>query len=811
MLPRTYCLFPALAACCLLACVAPLTAQGEAQDFCGGWRFHVGEAHNAQLAEFDDGAWQAVRLPHTPRIEALVTGESGEHTKQWQGICWYRKAFAADFDPQQQVVLLKFEGAMRVADVWLNGEHLTRHSDGYLPLVVDVTDKLQPGKDNLVAVRLDNYDNPLTGPKPLAQLDFNFYGGLYRPAQLIIKNRLHISDPILAAKPASGGVFVRSTDVSTERATVRVATHIQNEFKSDRDAMVRTTLLDAAGAVVASEESPVGSLIAGGEATVDVDFTVERPHLWSLEHPYLYRVRTEVLDDGQVVDTETTRMGIRHFRITADGFWLNGKKTFLRGVNRHQEYPYLGYALSDNAQYRDAKRIKDAGFDYVRLSHYPQSPAFMDACDELGIVVMNCIMGWQYFHHSPEFRDYQYEQCRNLMRRDRNHPCVLMWEVSLNESWMTDEFMERTHEIAHEELPGDQCFTCGWAGNYDVFIQARQHGGCRKVENRPCVVSEYGDWEYYAQNAGFQQDQWQDLLETERSSRQTRTDGERRLLQQAANFQEAHNDNRQTTAFGDGLWVMYDYNRGYSNDWEASGCMDIFRLPKPAYYFFQSQRDPAEKLGRAASGPMVHIANQWTDQSPTSVRVFSNCEQVALYLDDELVGVQKPDADRMSTHLAHPPFTFEMPAFTPGTLRAVGLISDAPVAEHCRHTPAAATEVRLVADFAGKPLAAGTNDVVFLHAEVVDRHGTVLDDAREVRFQVAGPGKLVGDNPVRARAGIATVLLSAGDSAGEIEVTASTPGLADAKLTITSIMCPPGDEPCELEPAAVGNGIAQSP
>lgn len=800
------------AASLLLITFGPTSARGVTEDFSRGWRFHVGELPNARLNSLDDSVWQAVRLPHSPRVEALVIGAAGPESEQWQGICWYRKTFQVDADLAENVVLLKFEGAMRVADIWLNGRHLSRHIDGHLPLVLDITDRLKAGKQSVVAVRLDNYDNPITGPKPLAQLDFNFYGGLYRPARLIIKNRLHISDPILADRPASGGVFVRCSEVSSERATLRVQAHLRNAFDKSRQATVRTTVLDVDGNAVQTQEQSAGELASQDDAEVVQEFILDHPRLWSMDDPYLYRVRTEVLSDGKVADSETTHVGVRHFRIDKGGFWLNGEKTFLRGVNRHQEYPYVGYAVSDNAQYRDAKRIKDAGFDYVRLSHYPQSPAFMDACDELGLLVMNSIMGWQYFGEVPEFADYQYRQCRDLIRRDRNHPCVLLWEVSLNESGMSAEFIRRTQEIAHEELPGDQCFTCGWAGDYDVFIQARQHGGCRKVTDQPCVVSEYGDWEYYAQNAGIRQDQWENLLEAERSSRQSRADGEWRLLQQATNFQEAHNDNRKTSAFADGLWVMFDYNRGYSPDWETSGCMDIFRLPKPSYYFFQSQRDPEQKVPGIQSGPMVHIANAWSHDSPTQVRVFSNCQSVTLYVNDKLLATQEPDRDRLSTNLAHPPFTFEVPVYVPGSLRAVGLVDDAPAAEHCRHTPEVPAQMRLIADFAGCSLQAGVNDLVFLHAEIVDKNGTVLaGESRAVAFRATGPGRIIGDNPAPAQAGIATVLLQAADDPGEIVVTTSTPGLPEATITIPTSTCREGNEPCDDEPSAADSGIARMP
>ena len=189
------------------------------------------------------------------------------------------------------------------------------------------------------------------------------------------------------------------------------------------------------------------------------------------------------------------------------------------------------------------------------------------------------------------------------------------------------QFIRGTHAIANEEYPGDQCYTCGWTQGYDVFIQARQHGGCTRETTHPCVVSEYGDWEYYAMTAGLDQEGFGGLTPAESNSRQLRWQGEKAQLQQAANFQEAHDGNLATAAFADGLWVMYDYNRGYSPDHESSGCADIFRLPKYAYHFFRSQRPATELLPNELSGAMVFIASEWAvavtivvEEFPTSDR-----------------------------------------------------------------------------------------------------------------------------------------------------------------------------------------------
>lgn len=741
--------------------VRPPPPGPSRRDLASGWSFLLGDVPGAEAPGFGDAAWEAAVLPHAARVESVVTGPPGSDTWQWQGTCWYRRTIRLGPGDAGRKVFLLFDAAMNVADVWLDGVHLGRHAGGWMPFGFDLTDRVRSGTEHVLAVRLDNRDDPVTGPKPLAQLDFNVYHGLYRGVRLVVKDRLHITDPILADRPASGGLLVTVPEASTGSATVRAQVHVRNDHPAARAFAVRVSLDAPDGRAGAEAASVPVRLGAGEDRDVTLELRVPGPALWSPARPDLHRLRAEIVVDGRVVDAEETRIGIRRIEISADGFRINGERMFLRGTNRHQEYPYVGYALSDAAQWRDARKIKEAGFDYVRLSHYAHAPAFMDACDELGLVVMNCIPGWQYFNREdPEFTRIQYDNCRRLLRRDRNRPCVILWEVSLNETEMPAEFIRTTHAIAHEELPGDQCFTCGWTEGYDVFLQARQHGGCEEVTGRPCVVSEYGDWEYYAQNAGLAQDAWADLAPDEANSRQMRWHGEAALLQQATNFQEAHNDNRKTIAFADGLWVMFDYNRGYAPDIESSGCTDLFRVPKLSRAFFRSQRPPGEVLRGVESGPMVFVASGWTPDSSPDVRVFSNCDEVELRLDGATVGRRGPDADRLSTHLAHPPFTFRLGRFRPGMLEAIGYLAGREAARHAVRTPGPIARLELALDEGGRPFGAAGKDVAFLRASLRDAAGTLVPDGWEnVSFGATGDLALIGTNPFSAEAGIASILL----------------------------------------------------
>jgi beta-galactosidase len=254
-------------------------------------------------------------------------------------------------------------------------------------------------------------------------------------------------------------------------------------------------------------------------------------------------------------------------------------------------------------------------------------------------------------------------------------------------------------------------------------------------------------------NAGLDQGAWENLSPAESNSRQLRWQGERALLQQATNFQEAHDDNQATAAFGDGLWVMYDYNRGYAPDIESSGCMDIFRLPKYSYHFFRSQRP-------AAAGAMVFIASDWTPASATDVRVFSNCDEVALLLDGRLLDRRRPDRDRISGHLAHPPFTFRTGGFRAGALEAVGYVGGRKAARHMVRTPGPVDRLELAVDLAGRGRDRTRRDVLFCHASLRDAQGTVVPDAWEnVAFGVTGAARLVGSNPSSSEAGIASILV----------------------------------------------------
>ncbi len=771
---------------CVLVIVAALTARCDRQQspglpvsFNNDWLFIRQDSANMDKilpGNIPNHKWEDVVLPHTAFVEPLViTGQ------QWTGISWYKKLYRAPFRDRHHHTGLLFDGAMNDAIIYLNGAEIARHTGGYVPFYVDLSNDLKFGRENELLVRVDNRENPSIPPgKPLSELDFLYYSGIYRNVTLYVSDRLHITTASEADTLLGGGVITGFRDVSEDAATVIVSVHVRNDDRTPRSFHIRNTLLDAAGTEVSGSFSEEIEMEPGQSRRMMSEIRVMQPALWSTEKPFLYNLRTELQSDQNTLDCNEIRIGIRSVEIAPDnGLILNGNPIIITGTNRHQEYPYLGYALSDNASYRDACKIKEAGFNFVRCSHYPPAPAFLDACDEIGLLVMDAIPGWQFLGDSL-FYEASLRDTRLMCRRDRNHPSVVMWEASLNETVMPFNFLSRQHQTVKDELPYGNNYTCSWMDTIcDIFIPARHHAKAPHYwknyrKNKPILICEYGDWEYYAQNAGLNQTGFSDLEPSARNSRQLRSAGERGLLQQAFNFQEAHNDNLYGPCFGDANWLMYDYNRGSAPDIEASGVMDIFRIPKFAYWFYRSQSE---------QGPVCFIAHYNLPASGNTIRVFSNADTMQLFRNDTLLAVQGPDNDVNTVNLTHPPFTFTVAGYVPGTLKAVGIKKGVEFGSHMVATTGPVAAIRLSADFSNKHLRADGADAIFIYATLVDSLGyPVMTADPVVEFSVRGNATLIGENPVKAEAGIATILLKAGTNPGKVMVSAVSGAISEAEL-----------------------------
>ncbi len=700
--------------------------------------------------------WQTVDLPHTPFAADL---DGCEH---WFGECEYRRRVRIFAKQPGERHALYVGAAMHSARVLVDGRIVARHEGGYLPFEVDLTDELADGEAHELLLRLDNRDNPGVPPgKPFHELDFCWYGGLYRGVELRRYPGLHITEPNAAGEVAGGGVFLRTLSAMPDKARVHARVHVRNAATVVQTARLQVVFRrgDSSSAALAS----LREIAAAAAEHLEVTVSLERPALWSPADPALYDVEIEILAiDGSVLDRRELRFGVRRIGFSrSTGFTINGTRSQLRGTNRHQEYPRVGYAAPRAAQYRDARRIKEAGFDYLRTAHYPPSTDFLDACDELGIVVMNAIPGWQYVGEE-RFRSACIDNARQLIRRDRNHACVVLWELSLNETAMPEELMAALHCAGDEEYPGDQMFTCGWIDRYDVYIHSRQHGQIHDWENgdKALVVAEYGDWEFYAANHGFDQTTGAGLLAGWANSRKLRADGERGLRQQAQNHLVALNDTQASPAVLNGQWAMFDYARGYQPLRAACGVMDVFRLPKFSYHFYRSQRDRDEVGAGWTGGAMVFIASHWTPASDLRVVVFSNCDEVELHLSGRSLGRQRPVACWQSQNIEHPPLVFDLPKFEPGTLEAIGYAGGRALASHRVSTPGLPARIDVVIDTCDVFPQRGEPDVLVVNARIVDAAGTLcVDNTLPVDFAAEGQAEVVGPAVMAAEAGIASVVV----------------------------------------------------
>jgi len=683
-----------------------------------------------------------VSLPHTPKLEPLVM------KGQFIGEVVYRKRF--DYQLQKgRRLLLHFEGAMHTASVALNGKIIGSHVGGYLPFEVDLSEELRDSS-NVLEVFLDNREDPTIPPgKAIKELDFYYHAGIYRNVWLEEVGGIQIQYP-----------YFQTIDANPSSATLQ----LDFELKCQPDLIILPLQVVARLGELAFALTNTSFTDSTNVISYTGKINQKTPQLWSPSDPKLYDLKIDVIYAQDTIARQVLKVGIRKPELKDDGFYLNGSKLFLTGTNRHQEYPYVGNAVPDNAQKRDAQLIKDAGFNFVRLSHYPQAPAFYEACDELGLIVMDAIPGWQYLNTSSIFT----QRCKNdlyaLTYRDRNHPSVIFWENSLNETAMPEAFMLDMNRILKAQI-GSNGFSAGWLDHpsYDVFIPARQHAKAPdywanyKPNAKALFIAEYGDWEYYAQNAGFNQTQFADLAPTERNSRHLRSASEKALLQQAFNFQEASNSNRKgANSIGEANWVCFDYNRGYSPDLEASGIYDITRLPKYTKDFYKSQGLPFSKQA------YVSIASRWDANSSNTVTVYSNCPSVSLFLNDKQIALQKQTSNEASTYLNAPPYTFVLPQFEPGKLKAYGLDQrQIRIASDEVQTPGKPARIRLSIDTMGRSIDTLKADLIFIRATLLDANGTVVptNDYKVTFSIIAQDAGLVCPAIQPIEAGIASALI----------------------------------------------------
>jgi beta-galactosidase len=709
-----------------------------------GWRFALGHSYDtrrdfnngsgyfsyfaktgygdgAASADFDDRGWRQLDVPHDWCAE-LPFDQRGGFSHGYKAIGrnfpensvgWYRKSFMIPASDLGKRISIEFDGVFRNSIVWVNGFYLGTEHSGYAGFSYDISDYLNYGGTNVVAVRVD------------ATMEEGWFyegAGMYRHVWLTKVSPLHV---------VKDGTFV-TTQLKRNTAILTVRTTIINESTERSAFTLDESLVDSSGKTIASGARKSLILGAGDQEEEISHINVVNPRLWSTETPYLHKVRTVIRSRGKIVDTYETSFGIRTVRFDPnEGFFLNGKHLIMAGTADHQDHAGVGVAIPDALQEFRVKRLKEMGSNAIRTAHNPPAPEFLDACDRLGMLVLdeNRLMGTNREH---------LDCLERFMKRDRNHPSVVLWSLG-NEEWAIESNIKgarvgATMQAFAQRLDSSRAVTTAISGGWDSGT-----GMITQVMGYNYIL--HGDATIDGHHKKFP---WQAGIGTEESN----TGGTRGIYlsdDAMAHMAPDTRDNRGTEAgwkfysarpFLSGLfyWTGFDY-RGEMNpyDWPAIssqyGILDVCGFPKDIYYYLKSWW---------GKDPVVHIVPDWNrvgkEGQETKVTVYSNCEEVELLLNEKSLGKKE------MPHNGHLEWTAE---YQPGVLAARGYTAGKQIAESRIDSAGEAAALLLIPDRNG--IKADGEDVSVITVQVTDNHGVVVPNGSStISFSLEGPGKIIG-------------------------------------------------------------------
>lgn len=769
------------------------------------WRFAKGSIPDANQAGFDDSSWRIVSVPHDWTIED-ITRENGSFDASavghWDtgytvgGTAWYRKRFGLDAADSNKIVHLQFDGVYMNSDVWVNGTHIGNRPYGYSTFWFDSTDYVHFGAQNVVAVEVKN-----TGKNS------RWYSGsgIFRPVRLTLMDKVHIEH---------WGPYITTPVVSTSSANVRVRTKVKNESDSSKTVTLQSTILDSNGVAVASG-SVIFSIPSADSHEFDQTITVSNPNLWSINSPKLYSLSQDVNISGQVVDQVETSFGIRSISFNAtSGFLLNGQNVLLQGGCMHHDNYMLGCAAYDRAEERRVEKMKAAGYNAIRTSHNPPSQAFLNACDRLGVLVIdeafdmwnNC--KWDHVDdYSKYFASWWQADIDSMVLRDRNHPSVIMWSIG-------------------NEIP-EQGTTQGTTTSQMLANYVRSLDPTRPV-TLAANTSGAGNDAYFAtlDVVGYNYQLGSYSSEHARVPNRVMF-GAESFPKDAFDYWKVVED--YSYVIGDFVWTGFDYLgeasigwTGYAPDWSTVGpypwhlayCgdIDVCGYKRPAVYY----RDVLWKTGQNKVSafvtsptpslpdynaswnrqwvyPDIHPSWTWLGYEGTSlgVTVYSACEQAELFLNGSSLGTKA--TSRTNKYTATWSVTYQ-----PGELKAVGYNGGIKQAEWILKTAGAPTTIQLTAD--KSTIAADGSSLCYVTAELLDASGNAVYDPDEdklISFDIDGTGKLAGvgnGNPYGTESfqrpqrmtfrGRCVAVVKSTLKTGIITVTASSNGLTPDSVVI---------------------------
>jgi beta-galactosidase len=769
------------------------------------WKFALNDQPGAEQPEFDDSGWRLLDVPHDFSIEhpfdsAYATGAGGGYTNS--GIGWYRKTFITESDFVDKKVWVLFDGVYRKSEVWINGHYLGIRPYGYSSFYYDLTPHLNPaGKENLIAVKVNTTEQP----------NSRWYtgSGIYRHVWLVAKNRLHINQ---------WGVFARTVNANDNEASVDVSIELSNENDADQTCTVITRFMNAAGKEVEKAESKV-EVKAGQPLKIDQNIQIDRPELWSIEKPNLYRLQVEVRQGGTLVDTYVSPFGIRTFSFDPnEGFSLNGKHVKLKGVNNHHDGGPLGAAVQDYTHKRQLEILKEMGCNALRMSHNPPSPELLAYADSMGFVVIDEIFdewmdGKTPAGYAPHFKEWYERDVENWIRRDRNHPSVIAWSIGneVREQYNKDNALKIIPMLLEAARKHD---------NTRPFTLA-----CNEIVN----FNSYGVLElldivgYNYQEAFYQEDHEKYPNRVIYGSETVMYPYHDHKAWQMRSYQQWHNGQLEDYVAGEFLWTGFDYlgeagighvGTGFEFwktwpnwPWRGADCgvIDMCGFPKPGYWFRKALWNDE---------PMVYIAVQ-TDESAwnrdmasfwnwpkveahwnhekagdtLAVHVYTNVPNVELILNGKSLGSRKWDLKKEA-------FLFWEVPYEPGMLEAVGKTEEGKTVSFAVQTAGEPAKIVLTPD--RKMLKANKQDLSYVAVQIQDANDVPVPFASNmIEFEVKGAGKLVavgnGDQQshtplkgdrMEAYLGKCLAIVQSTDQKGEITVTAKSGSLPVATATL---------------------------
>ncbi|MGA2723556.1 MAG: sugar-binding domain-containing protein [Bryobacteraceae bacterium] len=798
-----------------------LGGGGRKSTFDFGWKFFKGDAPGAQQPNFADGSWQDVDLPHDFSIEgpfdenAPAKGQGGYLPT---GIGWYRKHFNIPESYSGRKVLIQFDGVYQLSEVWINGQYLGKRPNGYIGFSYDLSPHLKYGGENAIAVKADNSKQP----------NCRWYSGsgIYRHTWLLVMGQLHV---------AEWGTFVTTPKVEMDFAMVEIKVRVQNEGSSPVECRLTNTIMDRDGNVAeGAQVTEVKNIAANGEAEFVQQIRVDQPNLWSLESPYLYQVRTSVMGEGRGGgDSYDTTFGIRKVEFDLDrGFLLNGKHVRLNGFCLHHDGGSVGAAVPERVWERRLEIMKAAGFTSIRTSHNPYAPEFLDLCDKVGFLVMNEMFDeWKQNKTANGYGNYFDEWSERdltaFVRRDRNHPSVLLWslgnEIGEQAAVNGVEVLKRLADIIHKE--DTTHFTTMGCDRIGANLTGREVGTPPEF----LALLDVAGYNYFDRRAKRAETYCSDdrhdfpkrkFIGTENSSIGGVRGDYSGLVPTSGGPAPRRRNDRGTSAemlwrfrrtyeyvTGDHMWTGIDHlgEAQWPSKGSGAGVIDTCGFPKDGYYFYQSQW---------TDKPMIHVFPHWNwkgkEGDVIPVLCYTNCDSVELFVNGKSFGEQgywfprvgywpeqpggRASAPRTTSDLH---LTWTVP-YQPGTLRAVGRKGGKVVLETEVSTTGEPAAIELSVD--RDTIAADRRDVAHFTVKILDAQGRVVPTAdNKVDFEIQGEGKIIGlDNgnlasneefkgkSRKAFNGLCLAIMQSTAMAGRIQLTATSPGLKSSSVAITT-------------------------